>query len=162
MDWQLASSLSGNLLALLVLLRRWWNERAPSVTIRQTEYSPYPRFESEANLEPEVRNRYYLELELSNTSHKHSVESYDILFDLGSNANIETSEAISKSSLRPVELLQETPNSRSYRVYNFEPGDIVKFRFRLSNVVASECKVDGYARGVKLRRMRSTSGMTLA
>lgn len=161
MDWQLGSSLLGNLLVLLALLWRWWNGRASSVTIRETEYSPYPRFESEAGLEPQVRNRYYLELELSNSSRKHSLESYDILFDFGSNANIETSEAISKSSLRPVESLQKTPASRKYRVYNFEPGNIVTFKFRISNVAASRCNVDGYAPGVKLRIVQMNNGMTL-
>lgn len=161
MDWQLVSSLLGNVAALIGFLGRWRSDRAPSVTIRETEYSPYPRFEADHGQEPTVQNRFYLELELSNSSRKLSLDSYEILFSFGSHATIEQSEAQSKSSLRPVELVQQTPQSRRYRVFNFEPGDLVAFRFRLANVSTHKLSVDGYARGVRLRKIQLKNGMTL-
>lgn len=160
-DWQLASSLAANVIALGALLWRWLDDRAPSVTIRETEYSPYPRFQVEVEQQPQIENQYFLELELSNTSRKHPLEKYDFMIDCGQNATIELAEAISRSSLRPVEVLEETAISRRYRINNFDPGDVVIFRIRLSNVSANQCSVDGYARGVRLRRVQLKNGMVL-
>jgi len=161
MDWQLGTSLAGNVIALGGLLWRLWTERAASVTVRQRDFSPYPRFQAEAGQEPNIANRHYLELELSNTSRKHALERYEFLVDFGANASIEQAEAVSKSSLRPVEVLQETLSSRRYRVNNFDPGDIVIFKFRLSNLTAHQCSVDGYGAGVKFRKVQLKKGVRL-